>query len=562
MRTNTDLPTFIALASVLIALAGGCGGGGNRGLELTDSQMDAIEADSQTITQIVAHSGGGSIEQAQQQAAELPTVAWARAEAGTLTVRYKGAGCEYWVDPPAWKQPDVWPTAVPQPPSEGTVRPAELVGGANALLINSLADDPGLSSTLSSLFDEAELLLTQMGYQVDRLEGESCTFQAMTDLSGAGVVGLCSHGGEIASFIINRFTKRLAVHTGQTWTPQFARAHFTDWYLGRVAPMRIPWGLGDGAERRAHPRRMVALTDAFFQKYAAGSGRLLNHALFYNGAGQGLMNDTLANALASSGVAAYVGWTDTQRLGPYTMVQLFRSMRSGMSLQEAISRLGPGLKTDEYYDDQRLRTVQSELQFLPGAATSLRLATSGQGVNPFRVTLVWATQSDLDLHVFAAPSSHAYYANKAIDIGELDANDIDGYGPEHFTARQSTPGVYFVAVNYHSDPTQTGAASTRVRVETPNAVQSYGPHELSSPNANSGYPVTSSTESWWRVCDIEVLADGAAQIRGPDTSVPLGDTGYGASARHASVGPRMSSRAPYLGADPSMRPFLSGARRR
>lgn len=557
------LCAVLCLAGLTALLIVGCGGGGGGGngtvVQLpTAAELALIEQDSQEINAQAASAGSDHYDDVARQAQRLPSVEYARAEGDTLTVKYKEGGREVWVDPPAWEKPAAYPTAVATQARRSGVNTAELVGGTRAVLINSLAEDNAFAPAFGPLFDEADDLLSAMGYRVERVYGSACDFTAMRNLDGASVVGFVGHGAKVGSNLLDPLLHHIAFQTGQSWTQATRQRYLTDWLLDRVVCMDVPWGTGTKEQRQRNSRRMLAVTNLFFSHYCQGS-QSLSHALFYSGACQGLKNNVMANALTSCGVAAYVGWTDTQHYGPWTMVQLFRSMQSGMNLGEAMGSLGPGLKTDDFTDESG-RHVRAELQYRPAAGRTLQLGRPGSGVDPFRVTLTWEASNDIDLHVFARPSAHSYYGHKAIPIGELDVDDIDGYGPEHFTARSRIPGTYYVAANYYSDQNYSGSTQLHVQVETRNSVKTYGPHTLRSANTNHGYPIRGNTSSWWRVCDIQVYSDGRTEVRSPDTTVALDNWGYySVGTRHATQGPRKSYELQSLGIDPSLRPYLHGS---
>lgn len=544
------------LVALLVIGCGGGGGGGDTDVQVpTDAEITAIEQDSQQIDAIVNQVGADDYAAVAQQAEGLVTVEYAKVAGDTLTVKYKEGGREVWVDPPVWERPAAWPTAVATQMRGERVNTAELVGGTRAVLINSVAEDPGFSNQVPPLMDEAENLLSDMGYRVERVDGSACNYASMKNLDGAAVVGFCGHGGIAILTASAAHVFCVAIQTGERWTANSFRAYTTDWLLDRVVPVHIPWGRRDANGDAESSRWMLGVTDRFFSAHYASAGRRFSRALFYSGACSGLVNETMANALVSSGVSAYVGWTDTQHYGPWTMVQLFRSMQSGMNLEQAMSSLGPGLKTDDFQEDGR--QVHAELQYRPDSGKTLQLGSPGQGVDPFRVTLTWERANDIDLHVFVRPSFHSYYGHKAIDIGELDVDDIDGYGPEHFTAHSRITGTYYVAANYYSALDDAGDTPTHVQVETRNAVKTYGPHWLRNANANSGYPIRGNTSSWWRVCDIQVYSDGTTTVGSPDTTVSLDNWGYySVSTRHATQGPRKSYELQSLGVDPSLRPYL------
>ncbi len=69
-----------------------------------------------------------------------------------------------------------------------------------------------------------------------------------------------------------------------------------------------------------------------------------------------------------------------------------------------------------------------------------------------RVTLTWNTGgNDLDLWVTDPNGEACGYSNPHTAIGgQLDTDDVDGYGPENFTLANPIPGDYFVRVHYYS----------------------------------------------------------------------------------------------------------------
>ena len=54
------------------------------------------------------------------------------------------------------------------------------------------------------------------------------------------------------------------------------------------------------------------------------------------------------------------------------------------------------------------------------------------------ITLTWnSPTSDLDLHVWNPANEHCYFANREVRDGFLDIDDVNGFGPETFTATGS-----------------------------------------------------------------------------------------------------------------------------
>lgn len=81
------------------------------------------------------------------------------------------------------------------------------------------------------------------------------------------------------------------------------------------------------------------------------------------------------------------------------------------------------------------------------------------------VSLDWDTDADLDLHVYENDGlQHVYYAYPRGAAGYLEADDSDGYGPEHYraTCGELMPGGYRFAVGYFAGDEPT---HVRLRVQ-------------------------------------------------------------------------------------------------
>ncbi|MFQ5810583.1 MAG: carboxypeptidase regulatory-like domain-containing protein [Armatimonadota bacterium] len=139
----------------------------------------------------------------------------------------------------------------------------------------------------------------------------------------------------------------------------------------------------------------------------------------------------------------------------------------------------------------------------------------------FRVTLTWDATTDMDLHMWGpglgGSTQHCYYSRSQIDAGELDYDNTSGYGPENFTARTLIPGRYAIGANFYSGGVPVGCT---IRVTAPaTGATDLGPHTLTTPNYNDGYPIAGTTSSWWRAADIIVAADGSVSVVAPDIGV-------------------------------------------
>ena len=76
------------------------------------------------------------------------------------------------------------------------------------------------------------------------------------------------------------------------------------------------------------------------------------------------------------------------------------------------------------------------------------------GTGSLQVTLAWTNTTDQDLHVTDPSGNLIYYANKTSSTGgQLDRDDVDGYGPENIYWLENAPdGEYKVQVHdYDND---------------------------------------------------------------------------------------------------------------
>lgn len=555
MSRHMCLGIILALvfaAVTVVALLGCGGGGGDAGGGdtggITDAQLADIEQASAQVDQLVEQQGMDDPEQLAVQAQALPAVEWAEADDDSLTVKYEHGGQQAWLTAPPPQAPPSWEA------SAASVRPLETVGGRQAVVINTLSNDPHFGARFNSTMDEAAALLAESNFSVTRINGSACTVDSMKTLGNAGAVMFLGHGLKI-DYDRQGVDQGVWVQTGTrlfSWDG-FVQMFSDDWRAGRVMPARTFWESVEAAVWGAEP--MLGVTDRFFKHYYQDAGVRLNHALFFNCACESAKVPDLGNVLAASGVAAYLGWTEPQRIGPWTGVQLLRAMKAGWNLERALNSMSEEFKRD---DDARLT-------YSPASGRTLQLQEAGTGFDPFRVTLSWDVDNDVDLHVFTA-NAHSYWSNKAIAAGSLDYDDVDGYGPEHFTASSRIPGTYYVAVNYYGDPRPGDSnygygrlTKAWVQVETPREVRNYGPRTLSSPNRNGGYPLRWNTSSWWRVCRIFVGTYGDVTLEPDNGDVLLGPGGvttYSVQARHTAPRTLKPYELDGIGGDATSRRYL------
>lgn len=175
-----------------------------------------------------------------------------------------------------------------------------------------------------------------------------------------------------------------------------------------------------------------------------------------------------------------------------------------------------------------------------------RTALANADVLPqkIRVTMVWDQGvaadgsgddiNDQDLHLWhfgpgGTGGQHASYVEPAgVNNGILDVDNTFGFGPENYTMNAAAAGTYYVAVNFFDGSVTTNViVRVSLNENTPDErVYFYGPELMTVANQNSGYPVTVTTDSWWRVADIAVDATGLATLApgtNPDTTFALPD---------------------------------------
>ena len=127
--------------------------------------------------------------------------------------------------------------------------------------------------------------------------------------------------------------------------------------------------------------------------------------------------------------------------------------------------------------------------------------------------LSWDTgTTDVDLHLIAPPadvgdfgtSLDCYYANMQPSWGaELDIDDVDGYGPEHITMSNVSPGRYLLIVHYYrGEPIVTTA---RVTVRTGSQSRTFGSLRLDSSGWYGG--------DAWEVCHIDFPSGNIQELR-------------------------------------------------
>lgn len=84
-----------------------------------------------------------------------------------------------------------------------------------------------------------------------------------------------------------------------------------------------------------------------------------------------------------------------------------------------------------------------------------------------RVVLTWdADNTDIDLWVTDPSGEKAYYGNRLTRKGGRMSCDFrQGYGPEEFSLKKSTPGAYVVEANFYGNSQQIIAGATTIQLQ-------------------------------------------------------------------------------------------------
>ena len=81
------------------------------------------------------------------------------------------------------------------------------------------------------------------------------------------------------------------------------------------------------------------------------------------------------------------------------------------------------------------------------------------GSGPVTALMTWNLgNNDVDLHIYEPDGGHVYYRNLQGTSGFLDADNVTGFGPEHYftDCNQLQVGEYIFGVNYYDDHADDG----------------------------------------------------------------------------------------------------------
>lgn len=333
---------FLCLSLAVGLLLSGCGGGGPSGSSLTPltpEQIAQIEAASQRINNVLLQADDPTspeaLEAAKQVALSQPAVEQAVVAEDSLVVKYKDGGFE------------VWQGDIPKPTPPADI--AELqaltrrvlaearatrapVGTRQAVLINSVYDDPGISTEkVKETFDTIKRILEAKGFHVNPLNGAQASTANLKELSGCSVFVMLSHGGRDLTF--GNFTIPYSVQTGESWDR--VRWFEDDWLEARVVKVNVPWGNEETREKNL--KTFAGVTGRFWSHYYERNH--FNNGLFFNLACKGSKWEAFRNELFKVGIKGYTGWSDIQSAEPYTAWRILTIMAGEKTLQQAYDEL-------------------------------------------------------------------------------------------------------------------------------------------------------------------------------------------------------------------------------
>lgn len=151
-------------------------------------------------------------------------------------------------------------------------------------------------------------------------------------------------------------------------------------------------------------------------------------------------------------------------------------------------------------------TDQIEVLFLtPTAGTDNRITA----------TLTWDTNAtDVDMHVFDPSDNHAWYGNLGgIPGAMLDRDDVDGFGPEVFTAPQPAAGEWHVCIDYYSDH-GNGPTTATLTIFVGTRAEFRGTYRFTRAdfNATRGRAAGADPRAFWDAHQFEIAAFRIASV--------------------------------------------------
>lgn len=134
------------------------------------------------------------------------------------------------------------------------------------------------------------------------------------------------------------------------------------------------------------------------------------------------------------------------------------------------------------------------------------------------IQLTWDTDdTDVDLHVWDPSYNHTYYFQKTEAYGgipgaELDVDDIDGYGPEHFTMQTARAGDYVVKVRYYSAHGVTANTTATVRISIAGGAYRIFTHTFTPDDVTTQIDYTTTYGYDWHVATLSMTGTGGGTV--------------------------------------------------
>ena len=134
------------------------------------------------------------------------------------------------------------------------------------------------------------------------------------------------------------------------------------------------------------------------------------------------------------------------------------------------------------------------------------------------IQLTWNTdQTDVDLHVWDPNNEHTYFLQKTEAAGgipgaELDVDDVDGYGPEHFTMQSAQAGNYVVKVRYYSAHGVTENTAATVRISIAGGSYHTYTHTFTYNDTTTETDYTTTYGYDWHVATLSMTGTGGGTV--------------------------------------------------
>lgn len=232
----------------------------------------------------------------------MPHVKYVTANKDSLVVEYDWGGIDVWVDNPT-PYPD---NSLKTTSSDFLYRDnsslLKSVGNKKALIINTIASDPGFSSELADL-NSIETELKNAGFSVTRRNGDANKVDNFKDLDEYGIIIYNGHGGleetESGSYY--------GIQTGELYDENnISEQKKIDMKNKRIEEFTVTWGTGSSKG----PKSFWGITNRYLAEYTSG----YPNSFFYNMACEGMKNPKtgippMAETLAKLGNGVYLGWT-------------------------------------------------------------------------------------------------------------------------------------------------------------------------------------------------------------------------------------------------------------